>query len=170
MTPVEVNVERAEGGDEGGRRHPNTCPGCRSHYRDDELRREAVEALVGAEATATFFPVDAPIQEPIIPVPGRLTPRFLDVAFPAPVTRARVTIVRPERRVERITIARRGVTSTVAAVPAPTSLSRTAIIGRQKPSAFAPRSRASRQRWMISKNWARTARRRPGLAISRTLP
>ena len=38
MSPVEVSVERPEGGDDGGRRHPNTCPGCRSHFRDDELR------------------------------------------------------------------------------------------------------------------------------------
>ena len=38
MSPVEVSVERPSGGDDGGRRHPNTCPGCRSHYRDDELR------------------------------------------------------------------------------------------------------------------------------------
>ena len=38
MSPVEVSVERPAGGDDGGRRHPNTCPECRSHYRDDELR------------------------------------------------------------------------------------------------------------------------------------
>ena len=38
MTPVEVNVERQGGDEGGGRRHPNTCPECRSHYRDDELR------------------------------------------------------------------------------------------------------------------------------------
>ena len=38
MSPVEVSVERPSGGDDGGRRHPNTCPSCRSHYRDDELR------------------------------------------------------------------------------------------------------------------------------------
>ena len=53
-------------------------------YRDDELRREAVEALVGAEATAALFPVDAPIQEPIIPVPGRTAPRITPFALPAP--------------------------------------------------------------------------------------
>ncbi|MGI9117180.1 MAG: acetyl-CoA carboxylase, carboxyltransferase subunit beta [Gaiellales bacterium] len=38
MTPVEVNIDRPAGDEGGGRRHPNTCPGCRSHYRDDELR------------------------------------------------------------------------------------------------------------------------------------
>ncbi len=38
MTPIEVDVEKPAGDDSGGRRHPNTCPTCRSHYRDDELR------------------------------------------------------------------------------------------------------------------------------------
>ena len=38
MTPIEVNVERPSGDEGGGRRHPNTCPSCRSHFRDDELR------------------------------------------------------------------------------------------------------------------------------------
>ena len=53
-------------------------------YRDDELRREAVEALVGAEATAALFPVDAPIQEPIVPVAGRLEPRIAPFLLPDP--------------------------------------------------------------------------------------
>jgi acetyl-CoA carboxylase carboxyl transferase beta subunit len=39
MTPVEVDVERKGDEGDGGRRHPNTCPACRSHYRDDELSR-----------------------------------------------------------------------------------------------------------------------------------
>ncbi len=38
MTPVEVDVAKPAGDEGGGRRHPNTCPACRSHYRDDELR------------------------------------------------------------------------------------------------------------------------------------
>ncbi len=38
MTPVEVDVAKPAGDEGGGRRHPNTCPECRSHYRDDELR------------------------------------------------------------------------------------------------------------------------------------
>lgn len=38
MAPVEVNVERPADDQGDGRRHPNTCPSCRSHYREDELR------------------------------------------------------------------------------------------------------------------------------------
>ncbi|HST25557.1 MAG TPA: acetyl-CoA carboxylase carboxyltransferase subunit beta [Gaiellaceae bacterium] len=37
---VDVSIERKDEarGDDGGRRDPNTCPICRSHYRDDELK------------------------------------------------------------------------------------------------------------------------------------
>jgi acetyl-CoA carboxylase carboxyl transferase subunit beta len=38
VPPVSVDIDRADAGDGGGKRHPNTCPVCRSHYRDDELR------------------------------------------------------------------------------------------------------------------------------------
>ena len=55
MTPVEVNVERPPEGDGGGRRHPNTCPDCRSHYRDDELRH----ALRVCAQFGHHFPVGA---------------------------------------------------------------------------------------------------------------
>ena len=39
-SPVDVSIERKEGSvqADGGRRDPNTCPSCGSHYRDDELR------------------------------------------------------------------------------------------------------------------------------------
>src|SRR6516164_335108 len=37
---VDVSIEQKDEprGDDGGRRDPNTCPSCGSHYRDDELR------------------------------------------------------------------------------------------------------------------------------------
>ena len=38
---VDVSIEQtgeARVEDGAGRRDPNTCPSCRSHYRDDELR------------------------------------------------------------------------------------------------------------------------------------
>jgi acetyl-CoA carboxylase carboxyl transferase beta subunit len=39
MTEVDVSIERMdEARPDGSRRHPNTCPSCGSHYRDDELR------------------------------------------------------------------------------------------------------------------------------------
>jgi acetyl-CoA carboxylase carboxyl transferase beta subunit len=38
---IDVSIEHkaAAGPADDGRRHPNTCPSCRSHYRDDELDR-----------------------------------------------------------------------------------------------------------------------------------
>jgi acetyl-CoA carboxylase beta subunit len=36
---VDVSIERKEEPrPDEGRRHPNTCPSCGSHYRDDELK------------------------------------------------------------------------------------------------------------------------------------
>jgi acetyl-CoA carboxylase carboxyl transferase beta subunit len=37
-TRVDVSIEHKGPQPEEGKRHPNTCPGCGSHYRDDELR------------------------------------------------------------------------------------------------------------------------------------
>jgi acetyl-CoA carboxylase carboxyl transferase subunit beta len=36
---IDVSIEhkRADPGDQGDKQHPNTCPGCGSHYRDEEL-------------------------------------------------------------------------------------------------------------------------------------
>lgn len=53
-------------------------------WQDSELQREAVRALVGEAATDALFPVNAPIQEPIEPVPGRRAPRIGDQRLPAP--------------------------------------------------------------------------------------
>ena len=53
-------------------------------WQSNELERGAIEALIGEEATAALFPVNAPIQEPIQPVMGRTAPRFVTVRFPAP--------------------------------------------------------------------------------------
>jgi acetyl-CoA carboxylase carboxyl transferase subunit beta len=56
---IEVEVERpARSGDAAPaapKPHPNTCPSCRSHYRDDELR----EALRVCPACGHHFPVGA---------------------------------------------------------------------------------------------------------------
>lgn len=53
-------------------------------WQDDELQRGAIEAVIGPEAAAALFPVDAPIQEPIEPVPGRASARYAPGAIPAP--------------------------------------------------------------------------------------
>jgi acetyl-CoA carboxylase carboxyl transferase subunit beta len=35
---IDVSIEAKQPGSPAGKRHPNTCPVCESHYRDDELR------------------------------------------------------------------------------------------------------------------------------------
>src|SRR5690348_10880511 len=42
MARIDVSIEQKERAEPqaGGRRHPNTCPSCGSHYREDELERE----------------------------------------------------------------------------------------------------------------------------------
>jgi penicillin amidase len=52
-------------------------------YSEGELRRAAIEALVGREAADAIFPRNAPIQEPIQPN-GRREPRLDWVPLPAP--------------------------------------------------------------------------------------
>jgi acetyl-CoA carboxylase carboxyl transferase subunit beta len=34
---IDVSIEHKHPPPDGGKKHPNTCPGCGSHYRDDEL-------------------------------------------------------------------------------------------------------------------------------------
>src|ERR671934_727874 len=37
---IDVSIERRDDDEPSrGRQHPNTCPGCGSHYREDELER-----------------------------------------------------------------------------------------------------------------------------------
>src|SRR5919202_2597472 len=36
---IDVSIEHKQLPDPGPRRHPNTCPSCGSHYRDDELEQ-----------------------------------------------------------------------------------------------------------------------------------
>jgi acetyl-CoA carboxylase carboxyl transferase beta subunit len=54
---IDVSIEDRRERDEGepGRRHPNTCPRCGSHYRDDELER----ALRVCPQCGHHFPVRA---------------------------------------------------------------------------------------------------------------
>lgn len=53
-------------------------------YQEGELRFHALEQLVGREAASALIPIDAPIQEPIEPVPGRRQARLAFRALPAP--------------------------------------------------------------------------------------
>lgn len=56
-------------------------------WNDEELRRSGVDALVGARAADALFPDNAPIQEPIQPVPGRTAPRIDATRLPPPAAR-----------------------------------------------------------------------------------
>lgn len=60
-------------------------------YRTDELLRERVVALVGAEAADALFPVHAPIVEPIVPG-GRRYPVFDTTPLPPPARSARAAV------------------------------------------------------------------------------
>src|SRR5207247_4563539 len=42
MARIDVSIEEKDRAEPqaGAKRHPNTCPSCGSHYRDDELERE----------------------------------------------------------------------------------------------------------------------------------
>src|SRR5262245_40204924 len=54
---VDVSIERkdTDGGAPAAAKHPNTCPSCGSHYRDDELR----ESLRVCLQCGHHFPVPA---------------------------------------------------------------------------------------------------------------
>jgi acetyl-CoA carboxylase carboxyl transferase beta subunit len=55
---IDVSIEhkRSEPGKPEGKQHPNTCPACGSHYRDDELQRH----LRVCPQCGHHFPVRAP--------------------------------------------------------------------------------------------------------------
>jgi acetyl-CoA carboxylase carboxyl transferase beta subunit len=52
---IDVSIESKQPESSSGKRHPNTCPGCESHYRDDELR----EALWVCGHCGHHFPMPA---------------------------------------------------------------------------------------------------------------
>ena len=41
MARIDVSIEHKQAQPPEGKRHPNTCPSCESHYRDDELEASA---------------------------------------------------------------------------------------------------------------------------------
>ena len=81
---IDVSIEhkRADPAERDGERdHPNTCPGCGSHYRDDELAQH----LRVCPQCGHHFPVRAPERIEQLADPGRSrrrTPTF------APPTRS----------------------------------------------------------------------------------
>ncbi len=69
-------------------------------WQDSELRREAVVAVVGREATDALFPVNAPIQEPIQPVLGRRAPRIAGGRLPPPAVPTTSDLAEARRWIE----------------------------------------------------------------------
>ena len=56
---IDVSIEQKGSsgtGSEDGRKHPNTCPSCGSHYREDELERH----LGVCPQCGYHFPLSAP--------------------------------------------------------------------------------------------------------------
>jgi acetyl-CoA carboxylase carboxyl transferase beta subunit len=81
--PVDVSIERkseSPGGD-GGRRDPNTCPSCRSHYRDDELR----EALRVCPQCDHHFPMPARERIELLADPGSFEEESADLRSSDPL-------------------------------------------------------------------------------------
>jgi acetyl-CoA carboxylase carboxyl transferase subunit beta len=65
---IDVSIEhkRADPDDQGGKQHPNTCPGCGSHYRDEELAQH----LRVCPQCGHHFPVRGPERIEQIADPG----------------------------------------------------------------------------------------------------
>lgn len=69
-------------------------------YQEAELRFHALEQLVGRAAAEALLPVNAPIQEPIEPVPGRTEARLARSAIPAPRPADAVQVAAARRLME----------------------------------------------------------------------
>ena len=83
MARIDVSIEekdRAEA-QPGGKRHPNTCPTCGSHYRDDELER----ALYICSQCGHHFPVKAPVRIAQLADPGSFVEEAADVRSADPL-------------------------------------------------------------------------------------
>src|SRR5690242_4686126 len=68
MARIDVSIEEKDRAEPqaGGKRHPNTCPSCGSHYRDDELERE----LYVCPQCGHHFPVRARLRIEQLVDPG----------------------------------------------------------------------------------------------------
>src|SRR5690606_23351357 len=69
-------------------------------YQESELRFAALEQMVGRAAAEALLPINAPIQEPIEPVPGRSAPRLTAPNFPAPITPSAAQVALAKRTME----------------------------------------------------------------------
>ncbi len=80
---IDVSIERrGDGGGDGKRRDPNTCPACASHYRDDEL----AEALWVCAHCGHHFPVRARVRIEQLADRGTFTEEGADVRSDDPLS------------------------------------------------------------------------------------
>ncbi|HEY7380057.1 MAG TPA: acetyl-CoA carboxylase carboxyltransferase subunit beta [Gaiella sp.] len=80
---IDVSIERkrAEPGEREGKQHPNTCPQCGSHYREDEL----VQHLRVCPQCGHHFPVRAPERIEQLADPGSFVESDADLRSADPL-------------------------------------------------------------------------------------
>src|ERR671926_1049800 len=83
MARMDVSIEQKDRAEPqaGGQRHPNTCPSCGSHYRDDELERE----LYVCPQCGHHFPVRARVRIEQLTDPGSFVEEATDVRSADPL-------------------------------------------------------------------------------------
>ena len=79
-TRIDVRVEQLEA-PKPGPKHPNTCPGCDSHYRDDEL----AASLYVCEHCGHHFPMPARARVDWLADPGSFVEAAVDVRSADPL-------------------------------------------------------------------------------------
>ena len=81
-TRIDVSIEHKEPPEPpSGKRHPNTCPGCSSHYRDDELEA----ALWVCRQCGHHFPMRARARIAHVTDPGSFSEEAADVRSEDPL-------------------------------------------------------------------------------------
>ena len=81
---IDVSIEQKGSsgtGSEDGRKHPNTCPSCGSHYREDELERH----LGVCPQCGYHFPLSAPERIEQLVDPGSFAEEEADLRSTDPL-------------------------------------------------------------------------------------
>ncbi len=83
MARIDVSIEQKDRAEPqpGAKRHPNTCPSCGSHYRDEELERE----LYVCPQCGHHFPVGARVRIEQLTDPGSFLEEATDVRSADPL-------------------------------------------------------------------------------------
>ena len=80
-TRIDVKVENTDAAPAGEKKHPNTCPSCGSHYRDDEL----AAALYVCAHCAHHYPMPAQARIDWLTDPGSFIEEAADVRSDDPL-------------------------------------------------------------------------------------